>query len=425
MGTSASDPGGGSNQALKIRLEDLHVSGFDICFGHFGWSWEVTYNRCFADYPRTYGFHIGGNATIVTMNDCSVLQAGFPRGTAGTNGTADSYRIEGAQVYIHSPRAENSQDTGFVISGSAKVTIDSIYCEGNRLNDVALASDFDGQLIIDGGRMIHENDGVTTFACIRNTSAEKCYIRITGIEYKLGVSNTNETTSGFYYAESTAPDAVIEGLNVMGNVAKMSSGNKKVVYLSQSGRYAPSEFTVTDLPRVRFFRSGNSHIAEIHTNSLPTSLNISDGTNTYDMLTNGSIAYVYGRQYVWIEAQSAWALVSPRTFGGINYKNSNDAPSNWWGTHQGTEIVRFSGATSTTVVIDTTGAAYGATYFVRTQSAVGTPSIITINDQDGNLIYTLTPSFTGAGSVTATFAYYNRDGVGLGFQLVDKFRGDL
>lgn len=425
MGTSASDPGGGSNQALKIRLEDLEVSGFDICYGHFGWSWEVTYNRCFADYPRTYGFHIGGDATIVTMNDCSVLQAGFARGTAGANGNADSYRIEGAQVYLHSPRAENSQDTGFAISGAAKVTIDSIYCEGNRLNDIALAGDFSGELVINGGRMIHDNSGVTTFACISNKSYEKCYIYANGIEYKLGPVTNNATTSGFYYAEDTTPYAVIEGLNVGSDVSKMSVGNKRVVYLSQSGRYAPAEFTVTDLPRVRFYRSGTSHIAKINTGALPTTLNISDGTNTHDMLTNGSIAEVSGRKYVWNATKGAWALMSPRTYANINYKNSNDAPSNWWGTHQGTDIVRFGGGSATTtVVIDTTGANVGATYFVKTQSSVGTPSTITINDQNGSLIYTLTPSFAGAGSVTATFAYYDRDGVGSGFQLVDKFRGD-
>ncbi|EGQ7799279.1 hypothetical protein I6Z03_002969 [Vibrio parahaemolyticus] len=410
---------GGASQGIKILLSELYIKGFDINYGIYGWSWEVTLERCFGDFARSITYDCTDSTTILTMIDCSSLQPGGAYGTSPSNITAKSYNFNGnCQVYLHSPRAENTLGNGYSIGGNAKVTIDSIYCEGNRLNDVNIENDFKGHLLITGGRMIHDNAGVDTFSCIRNTSNQKCFIHCTGIEYKLGETTDNTTTSGFYYSESEVPHAVIEGLIIGSDVSKMSGANRQVVYLSQSGRYAPSEFTVADLPNVRFYRRGNSHIAHIK-GSLPTSLLISDGTNSHDMLTDGSIGEVSGRTYKWVAALSAWALVTSRDFATVDLKNSDTSGINrWWGNYKGIQIVRFNGgAAAITVTIDTTGAANGADFYVRSYSADVTPAVVTVEDELGNTIAILTPTFTGAGGIVAHFSYYNKVGVGTKFQL--------
>ena len=126
----------------------------------------------------------------------------------------------------------------------------------------------------------------------------------------MGNSTTNTTSAGFYYGESTAPMVIIEGLNVEGDVSKMSSGNKKVVYLSQGGRYAPSEFSVADLPNVKFYRSGTSHVSHVY-NATPASLLISDGTNTFDMLTDNSLAFSGGNIYSYDLGTTTWNIIAP------------------------------------------------------------------------------------------------------------------
>ncbi|MGD1469027.1 glycosyl hydrolase family 28-related protein [Vibrio harveyi] len=415
---------GGASQGIKVELTDLYVSGFDIDYGLYGWSWEVSLTRCFGDFARSIAFDSTDSTTIVSMIDCSALQPGSAYGTSPANINAKSYSFNGnCQVYMHSPRAENTLGNGFNIGGNAKVTVDSIYCEGNRITDVNIENDFEGQLVISNGRMIHDNAGTDTFACVRNTSNKKCFISIVGIEYEIGATTDNTTTSGFYYSESEIPHVIIEGLVVGPNVARMSSGNKQVVYLSQSGRFAPSEFTVSDLPNVRFYRRGTSHIAIVQ-GSLPTSLLISDGTNSYDMLTDGSVGEVGGRTYRWVSSKSAWALITSREYASLDRKNSADVNiERWWGNYKGIEVVRFNGGpTSTTVKIDTTGASNGADFYVRSYSSDVTPSTITVIDENDAVIATLTPSFSGAGGIVALFSYFDRVGVGSSFQLQHVLR---
>lgn len=306
---------GGSSQGIKCLLEDVYVKGFDIGFGIYGQSWEVTLNRCVSDYHRTTGFDFADTFTLCSATDCSALMGGFAFGTAGAqlaNGFsfAGTTSELGCQVYLYSPRMENNLNAGIVVSDNVRVKIDNIYCEGNRQYDVQLAANFDGEFIVSNGCMIHDNDGVTTFAAVRNLSTVKCYIKLEGIKYSLGATSTNTTTAGFYYSENTAPYAVVEGLQVGADVAEMSSGNKKVVYLSQASRYAPAEFTVTDFPQVRFHRSGTSHVAHAY-GYLPTTLLISDGTNTFEMLTDNSMAFFSGNVYSYDLATTTWTQIAP------------------------------------------------------------------------------------------------------------------
>jgi len=419
IGTSGSTSG--DSQGIKIKLEDIRAYAFDICFGIYGSTWEITVERCLADKPRSVGFSLESGVTISSLIDCSVVLAGVAEGSSPTNSSARSFVISGSHVYLYNPRAENSQDTGFVVSGDARVVINNIYSEGNRQNDFILESTFSGTLIVNGGHITHDNAGVATFSCIKNLSTVKHYLKVEGVDYALGAVETNTITTGFYYSESNIGYQNIEGLRIKSDVSKMAAS--QVVYLSQSGRYAPSEFSVTDFSNVKFFRSGNGHLAHITGGSLPATLNISDGTNTFNLLTNGSTGDVNGIQYIWSSAKSSWARVSNRDAASTG-QQSSDATSQtlWWGTHQGTEIYRLSGQSgSQTVIIDTTDMAYGATFFIRTYSAVVTPATITFNDHNGSNIDTITPSFTGAGGVVAFYSYRTVQGEGTLFKKLYEF----
>lgn len=299
---------GGSSQAIKCYFNDVFIKGFDIGFGIYGYSWEVTLNRCFVAYARTYSFDLADATTIVSLVDCSSSLGGVAYSTSPSNTIHKGYNIDGSNIYLYSPRAENSLNIGYSISNEASVTINNIYCEGNRNIDIALSANFTGNLNITGGVFLHDNSGVTTFAVIKNSSTNKCYINIKGVKYNLGKNNSNITTCGFYYAESTSPYVIIDGLSISADILKMSTGNAKVVYLSQAGRYAPAEFTVTDFPKVKFYQYSNTHKAVIR-DSTPSSLLISDGTNTFDMLTNGSTAIVAGITYLYNSTTNAWAAV--------------------------------------------------------------------------------------------------------------------
>lgn len=411
----------GDSQGIKIKLEDIRAYAFDICFGIYGSTWEITLERCFADRPRTSGFEVENGVTISSLIDCSVVLAGVTAGSSPTNSAADSFVINGSHVYLYNPRAENSQDTGFVISGDARVVINNIYSEGNRQNDFILSSAFSGTLIVNGGHITHDNAGVATFSCIKNLSTVKHYLKFEGVDYSLGAVENNTIQTGFYYSESNIGYQNIEGLRIKSDVSKMDTS--QVVYLSQSGRYAPSEFSVTDFSNVKFYRSGTSHTAHI-TGSLPATLNISDGTNTFDLLTNGSTGEVGGIQYIWSSAKSSWARLSNRDAASTG-QQSSDATSQtlWWGNYQGTEIYRLSGQSGTqTVVIDTTDMAFGATFFVRTYSSVVTPATITVNDHNGASIDTITPSFTGAGGVVVVYSYRSVQGEGTVFRKLYQLR---
>lgn len=313
IGTKGSS--GGSSQGIKCLIEDVLCRGFDICFGSYGYGWEVTFNRCVADYHRSIGFEFADAFTVVSANDCTAMLGGVAYGTDSAQ-LAIGMVFEGGtsalgdQVHITMPRLENNLDGGIKISGNAKIFIDSFYGEGNRFYDIFTTGTFEGQVVVSGGVFIHENDGANTIAAVRNTSSNKCFIRVTGAKFGLGNSTTNTTSAGFYYGESTAPMVIIEGLNVEGDVSEMSSGNKKVVYLSQGGRYAPSEFSVADLPNVKFYRSGTSHVAHVY-NATPASLLISDGTNTFDMLTDNSLAFSGGNIYSYDLGTTTWNIIAP------------------------------------------------------------------------------------------------------------------
>ena len=308
---------GGKSQSIKCHFEDCLISGFDINFGIYGFAWEVCLDRCFSNYARIAGFELSDSATLVNMINPTCLNTG----TATTNhlGQAQhqnnsavgiSINTGDIQVNMDSPRFENTRNAAISIAGKAKVTINSLYCEGNRIRDILLTQNFSGTLTVNGGRMLHNNDGVTNDAFISDLSTVRRVVSLNNIEYVVGTTFPSNTINyGLYLRRSPTGSVELNNISLTGSINHLSSGNRNIAYLAQTGYFAPDRFSFDELPGVMFKRSNNSHVAEACLDKLPDELLLSDGDGAYDMLTPNSIAFILGELYRY-QADSTWKKIS-------------------------------------------------------------------------------------------------------------------
>lgn len=299
---------GGTSQAIKCYTVDCTFEGFDINAGTYGWSWEVCYVRTVFIRGRACNTECADAFTLVTYDNCSWLEAGIAYGTdptrqvSGARFTGSANDGLGRQVAMIHPRFENNLQGGFIADQNVRIAMFSPYFENNRIFDIQLNPDFRGTLKSDGGIWTHDN-AVTTTACIRVTSSRKCSVILDAPNYSLGRLNNNQITEGFIAITNPAPYVEVRGLLAGNDLAKMISGNKRVVYLSQSGYYSPQRFSIAGL-NAEFFRAGNSHLAQAWFRY--ANLNLTDGVSTFNFLTLNSIAFEGGNMYRW--DGSAWSL---------------------------------------------------------------------------------------------------------------------
>jgi len=312
---------GATSTNIRTVISKVLCIGFDIGFGVYGFSWEVELNSCHAHYARTYGYDFDDSATIVTMNCCSAQNTGltftnWQSVTPSSNVSSTGVNVQSTgdiQILMNSPRFENNQGRGLTLDGNAKVTINSIYCEGNRVSDCLLPSTFEGNLSVVGGRFLHNNDGVTTDAVVQDLSTQHRTVSIDSCEYVVGTTSTNLISYGLYGRVSPTGLVTMTNMKIEGDIGTLSSGNREIVYLKQSGYYAPDLFTISQLPNVIFKRSINWHVGEVISDSvasLPTALNVSDGSTTYDMLAGNMWAHTVGEIHRYNFGTSAWVKIS-------------------------------------------------------------------------------------------------------------------
>lgn len=318
LGVEGSTAGNSNN--IRSRIENVLVIAFDINYGNYGLAYEISFDHCHSFYARTFGFDFADSSTIVDMRLPSCQNGGaavtnWTGASIGVNSSAIGYNIKSAgdvQIKMDSPRAENNQNMGFQLDGKCKITINSLYCEGNRTRDFLFLSTFNGTLKVDGGRMIHNNAGVTTSAMIEDLSTQPRTVCFDSIEYKIGTTEiTNLITYGIYRRSSQTGRVTLLNMSITGDIGLLSSGNRDVVYLAQAGSYAPDVFTIDQFPGVVFQRSLNSIVADINADATPATLNITDGTTTYDMLRGNMNCKVAGELYRYNIGTTTWVKIAP------------------------------------------------------------------------------------------------------------------
>ncbi|MAX27800.1 MAG: hypothetical protein CMJ19_25170 [Phycisphaeraceae bacterium] len=148
---------GGSSQQIKASASDVLTFDWYDGVGIHGYGYEVRMNRVLNSGFIRNAFRITDQSNIVSLYDCGGL------GSAANGGDAKAFYIsEAHQIGIYTPRMENNR-VGMQVVNGASVNVYNAYCEGNRVIDFII-DDPGTTLSVDGARVFHENDNVTTTA---------------------------------------------------------------------------------------------------------------------------------------------------------------------------------------------------------------------------------------------------------------------
>ena len=154
---------GGTSSQIKTVVEDVLTFDWFTGCGIHGFGYETICRNVLHSSFIQYGFKVTDQSNIVSLYDCGGLNSN------GLGGDAKAFFIaEAHAVGIYTPRMENNR-VGIEVEGGASVNMYNAYFEGNRIIDMIMNDD-GSQLNVDGARVFHENDGVTTTAIVQINS---------------------------------------------------------------------------------------------------------------------------------------------------------------------------------------------------------------------------------------------------------------
>ncbi len=238
---------GGSSQPLQTLFEDLHIKGFDTCFGLYGWAWGTTLRRVFTDSFKTAGIHLAGAANAVHLDNCHAVL-----GAAQVAGARTGVIIDGCKnVVLTAPRIENNR-RGLLVDGGSVVNVTSLYSEGNRTGDIEVRGE--GTICsVDGMLAQHQNEGQNTAFIFKTASTNRSSsLRVNNVKVIVtaGLLGSNNTLN--YMLESNT-DCNVEITNIDWH------GDGGSLWPNFTGRYAPDLITFAQLPLLKITRIGTSY----------------------------------------------------------------------------------------------------------------------------------------------------------------------